>query len=139
MLAGEKIMFPPRAPSTRYRSTPKPSSARAAASAAPGTLSATVAPGQPGEGLAQDLFLFTERKPDLGPAGLLVVVEHRTRDGDHAGPARKLAAELHAVLFAGAADVSNDEEGARRLVHLEARLGQARAQQVTLHPQVSGD
>src|ERR1019366_5044695 len=92
-----------------------------------------------GQRLLKDLGALAEREPHLGPAGLRIVIEHGTRNGDHPSPAGQAPAERHAVGLAKPSYVGCDEVGARGPVHLKSRLSKDGAEQVALADQAGTD
>src|SRR6266702_6355257 len=92
-----------------------------------------------GECFGKDLPFLAKREPHLRLPRLLVVVEHRTRDGDHPCPARQFPAELHGVAVAQAAHVGGDEIRPGRPVDLEPGFGEAVTQEVPLAAEFAAD
>ncbi|MCH0562914.1 hypothetical protein I3F60_20850 [Streptomyces sp. MUM 136J] len=73
---------------------------------------------------------LAESKSNKRRALLAMVVEDRVRDGDDPATFRQGAAEGEAVALTQRPDVGGDEVGARRAEDREARLLQARPEQI---------
>ena len=82
--------------------------------------------------LVEHLGALAAREPHERRAGRDVVVEHDARDRDHTAPMRQRPAEREPVGLAERADVDRHEVRALRPEHVEAGVGQTRAEPVAL-------